>query len=407
VAGEGAGRVSAQALAGYRVLELAHFIAGPVCGLYLADMGADVIKVEEPGAGDASRKLYDAATVPGGDSSVYLATNRNKRSVAVDLTTPDGRAVFLRLVERADVVIEAYRGGVAERLGIGYDACAAVNRHLVYVSLSAFGPTGPMRAKPGLDMLVQALGGIMSVTGEPGGGPLLCGTPVVDTMGALACGQAVVTALLHRERTGEGQRVDVALLDQALLANAARLVMALATGEEIGRHGSAHPFLVPFQAFEAEDGWIYAAVWAEKLWVPFCKAIDRTDLAEDPRFADRPLRLKHRDELRAIVGPIFRQRTVAAWMARLEAADVLCTPVNGFADLPNDPQVRAAGMLIEEAHPRAGRFTTLGPAVRFARTPGTLRTGAPALGEHTDAVLAEAGLALDEIHHLRASRVVA
>jgi formyl-CoA transferase len=210
------------ALAGYRVLELAHFIAGPVCGLYLADMGADVIKVEAPGGGDASRRMYDAQTVPGGDSSVYLATNRNKRSVAVDLTRPEGRAVFLELVKHADVVIEAYRGGVAERLGIGYEACVAMNPRIIYCSLSAFGPTGPFREKPGLDMLVQALGGIMSVTGERDGGPLLCGTPVVDTMGALACGQAVVTALLHRERTGVGQRVDVALLDLALLANAAR-----------------------------------------------------------------------------------------------------------------------------------------------------------------------------------------
>jgi crotonobetainyl-CoA:carnitine CoA-transferase CaiB-like acyl-CoA transferase len=395
-----------QALAGYRILELAHFIAGPVCGLYLADMGADVIKVEEPGAGDASRRMYDAANVPGGDSSVYLATNRNKRSVAVDLTHPEGRAVFLRLVASADVVIEAYRGGVAERLGIGYEACAAVNPRLIYCSLSAFGPSGPMRAKPGLDMLVQALGGIMSVTGEPDGGPLLCGTPVVDTMGALACGQAVVTALLHRERTGEGQRVDVALLDLALLANAARLIMFLSTGEEIGRHGNAHPFMVPFQAFEAKDNWIYVAVWAEKLWAPFCKAIDQPQLADDPRFTDRLTRLQHREDLRAIVGPIFRERTVGEWMARMEAADVLCAPVNGFADLPRDPQVIAGGMLREEEHPRAGRFTTLGPAVRFAGTPGTLRRGAPALGEDTDAVLGEVGLGAEEIRRLRDLRIL-
>ena len=399
--------MTSPALAGYRVLELAHFIAGPVSGLYLADMGADVIKVEEPGAGDASRRMYDAATVPGGDSSVYLATNRNKRSVAIDLTKPDGRAAFLRLVATADVVIEAYRGGVAERLGIGYDACAGANPRLIYCSLSAFGPTGPMRDKPGLDMLVQALGGIMSVTGEPNGSPLLCGTPVVDTMGALACGQAVVTALLHRERTGEGQRVDVALLDLALLANAARLIMYLATGEEIGKNGHAHPFMVPFQAWETKDGWVYAAVWAEKLWAPFCKAIERPELVDDPRFVDRVTRLQHRDELREILQPIFRAHTVAEWMTRLAAADVLCSPVNGFADLPNDPQVREGGMLREEHHPRAGRFTTLGPAVRFARTPGTLRAGAPALGEHTDAVLAEAGLRPDEIHRLRAQRILA
>jgi crotonobetainyl-CoA:carnitine CoA-transferase CaiB-like acyl-CoA transferase len=395
------------ALAGYRVLELAHFIAGPVCGLYLADMGADVIKVEAPGGGDASRGMYDAQTVPGGDSSVYLATNRNKRSVAVDLTRPEGRAVFLELVKHADVVIEAYRGGVAERLGIGYDACAVVNPRIIYCSLSAFGPTGPFREKPGLDMLVQALGGIMSVTGEPGGGPLLCGTPVVDTMGALACGQAVVTALLHRERTGEGQRVDVALLDLALLANAARLIMYLANGEEIGRHGSAHPFMVPFQALEAKDGWIYVAVWAEKLWAPFCAAIDRPELVDDPRFAERKTRFAHREDLRAIIVPLFRECTIAEWMTRLEKGDVLCVPVNDFKTLANDPQVRASGLLVEEEHPRAGRFTTLDTAVRFTATPGTRRTGAPALGEHTDAVLGEAGIEADKIRHLRSERILA
>jgi crotonobetainyl-CoA:carnitine CoA-transferase CaiB-like acyl-CoA transferase len=395
-----------RALAGYRVLELAHFIAGPVAGLYLADMGADVIKVEEPGAGDASRRMYDAAGIPGGDSSVFLATNRNKRSVALDLSRPQGRALFLELVKRADVVIEAYRGGVAERLGIGYEACAAVNPRLVYCSLSAFGPTGPYREKPGLDMLVQALGGIMSVTGEPGGGPLLCGTPVVDTMGALATGQAVVTALLHRERTGEGQRVDVALLDLALLANAARLIMYLANGEEIGRNGHAHPFMVPFQAFEAKDGWIYVAVWADKLWAPFCKTMERPDLVDDARFADRRLRLANREALRAIVVPIFHARTVADWMARLEAADVLCVPVNDFGGVSTDPQIRATGMLADEDHPRAGRFTTLGTAVRFAVTPGTRRTPAPALGEHTDALLAELGVSGDDVLRLREARIV-
>jgi crotonobetainyl-CoA:carnitine CoA-transferase CaiB-like acyl-CoA transferase len=236
---------------------------------------------------------------------------------------------------------------------------------------------------------------------------VLCGAPVVDTMGALACSQAVVTALLHRERTGEGQRVDVALLDLALLANAARLIMALATGEAIGRHGNAHPFMAPFQAFEAKDGWIYVAVWAEKLWAPFCKAIDRPELAGDPRFTDRLGRMKHREALREIVRPIFRERPVAEWMARMEAGDVLCTPVNTFADLPHDPQVSAGGMLREEDHPRAGRIPTLGPALRFARTPGTLRTPAPALGADTDAVLADVGFAPREIARLRAARVIA
>jgi crotonobetainyl-CoA:carnitine CoA-transferase CaiB-like acyl-CoA transferase len=226
-------------------------------------------------------------------------------------------------------------------------------------------------------------------------------------MGALACGQAVVTALLHRERTGVGQRVDVALLDLALLANAARLIMYLANGEEIGRHGSAHPFMVPFQALEAKDGWIYVAVWAEKLWAPFCAAIDRPELIDDPRFAERKTRFTHREELRAIIIPLFRERTIAEWMTRLEKGDVLCVPVNDFKTLANDPQVRASGLLVEEEHPRAGRFTTLDTAVRFTATPGTRRTGAPALGEHTDVVLGEAGIDVDKIRHLRSRRILA
>src|SRR5213594_4751960 len=218
---------------------MAHLIAGPACGMYLADMGADVIKVENPGSGDASRTAY--ARHLNGESAVFVTVNRNKRSVGLDLAHPDGRLVFHRLVEGADVVIEAYRGGVAERLGIDYDSLAAQNPRLVYCSLSAFGAEGPWREKPGLDMLVQAMGGLMAVTGEPDGGPILCGAPVLDTLGAVSAALGVLTALLHRERTGEVQRVDVSLLGGALLAHAARLSVFLVTGQEPGRQGSAHP----------------------------------------------------------------------------------------------------------------------------------------------------------------------
>ena len=397
--------MSALPLAGYRVIELAHLIAGPACGMYLADMGADVVKIEQPGGGDASRTTY--GTQLGGESAVFVTVNRNKRSVALDLARPEGRAAFERLVARADVVLEAYRGGVAERLGIDWARLAPINPRLVYCSLSAFGPEGPWRDKPGVDMLVQAMGGLMAVMGEPDGPPMLCGAPVLDTIGALMAGQGILTALLHRERTGQGQRVDVSLLNGTLLAHAARLSIFLATGQEPGRWGSGHPYIVPFQAFEASDGWVYVAVWVDRLWAPFCAAIERPALAKDPRFAGRAERLARRAELTALLAEVFRARTVADWMARLEAHDVLCAPVNRYADLPHDPQVIATGMLVEQDHPRAGRFRTLDTPIRFTATPGTRRTPAPALGEHTDAVLTECGLSAAEITGLRLSGVVA
>jgi crotonobetainyl-CoA:carnitine CoA-transferase CaiB-like acyl-CoA transferase len=396
--------MTALPLAGYRVLELAHLIAGPACGMYLADMGADVVKVEQPVVGDASRAAY--GTQLGGESAVFVTVNRNKRSVALDLARPQGRAAFERLAARADVVIEAYRGGVAERLGLDWPRLSALNPRLVYCSLSAFGPEGPWRDKPGVDMLVQAMGGLMAVMGEPDGPPVLCGTPVLDTIGALMAGQGVVTALLHRERTGQGQRVDVSLLNGALLAHAARLSIFLATGEEPGRWGSGHPYLVPFQAFEARDGWIYVAVWIDRLWEPFCTAVERPALADDPRFATRADRRQRRAELTTLLAQVFRARTVSNWMARLEAHDVLCAPVNRYADLPEDPRVLATRLIVEQEHPRAGRFRTLDTPIRFERTPGGIRTPAPGLGEHTDAVLGEAGLTTQEIAGLRASGIV-
>jgi len=390
-------------LGGYRVIELAHLVAGPLCGTYLADMGADVIKVESPSGGDASRTVYGAKY--GDESAVFVTVNRNKRSAAIDLARPEGRDAFLRLAATVDVVLEAYKGGVAERLGVDYPSVRAVNPRIVYCSLTAFGPTGPWKEKPGVDMLVQAMGGLMAITGEPDGGPVLCSVPVIDTMGALTAGQGIVTALLHRERTGQGQRLDVSLLNCLMLAHAARLPVFWATGEEPARFGSAHPILAPFQAFLAKDAWIYVAVWKDNLWEPFCAAIGQPELARDPRFASRDARAKHRSELSAVLAPIFRERTVTEWMNALEACDVLCAPINRYADLERDPQIRASQIIVEEQHPRAGRLRTVDTAVRFEKTPGTRRMGAPALGEHTDAVLGEAGLSREEVARLRAAEI--
>ena len=255
-------------------------------------------------------------------------------------------------------------------------------------------------------MVVQAMGGLMAITGEADGGPVLCNVPVVDTMGALAAGQGIVTALLHRERTGEGQRLDVSLLNCMMLAHAARLPVFWATGEEPARQGSAHPLLAPFQAFMGKDGWIYVAVLSDALWTPFCEALGWPHLARDPRFASRDDRTRHRAALTDTLAPIFRERTVADWMSALEARGVLCAPVNRYADLESDPQIRASEMIVEEEHPRAGRFRTIDTAVRFAKTPGSRRTGAPSLGEHTDDVLGQAGLSAEELTRLRAAGVI-
>lgn len=385
-------------------MELAQLIAGPLCGMYLADMGADVIKVEPPGQGDAARTVYQVTL--GGEGVLYLTVNRNKRGITLDLSRPEGRQLLHRLAERADVVIEGFRGGVAEKLGIGYAHLSRLNPRLIYCSLSAFGPEGPWRDKPGLDALVQAMAGIMAITGDPDGGPVLCGAPVVDTMGALLATLGILTALIHRERTGEGQRVDVSLLAGALIAHTARLSVFHVTGQDLPRWGSAHPEVVPYQAFRARDGWIFVAVWTEKLWRPFCAAVGQPSLADDPRFLTRAERLGHRKELVAVLEGIFAEKSVEEWMTLLEAADVLCSPVNNYSTLVNHPQVKASGLIVEQEHPKAGRFRTVATPVKFSRAPGRLRTAAPTLGQHTGEVLRELGCTGAEIQRLRESRVI-
>lgn len=392
-------------LHGVRVLELAHLIAGPICGMYLADMGADVVKVESREAPDAGRSVYPRA-VRNGEGVLHLTVNRNKRAICLDVKRPEGRDAFGRLAAWADVIIEGFRGGVAERLGIDYDSVKAANPRLIYCSISAFGPDGPWREKPGLDSLAQALGGLMAITGEPDGGPLLCGAPVADTLGGMLAIQGILTALLARAASGQGQRVDASLLNGVLFAQTARLSVFHETGESLPRHGSGHPEIVPYQAFPAQDGWLFVAVWVDRLWLPFCKAIGLDALASDPRFATREDRLAHRGELEAILAPVFRTRPVARWMEALEQADVLCAPVNDYSGLVRHPQIAATGFIAEQDHPRAGRFKTIATPVRLEKTPGTIRTPAPSLGEHSRDVLAEAGFTGAEIEALAERRII-
>jgi crotonobetainyl-CoA:carnitine CoA-transferase CaiB-like acyl-CoA transferase len=392
-------------LHGVRVLELAHLIAGPICGMYLADMGADVVKVESREAPDAGRSVYPRA-VRNGEGVLHLTVNRNKRAICLDVKRPEGRDAFRRLAAWADVIIEGFRGGVAERLGIDYDSVRALNPRLIYCSISAFGPDGPWREKPGLDSLAQALGGLMAITGEPNGGPVLCGAPVADTLGGMLAIQGILTALIARAATGQGQRVDASLLNGMLFAHTARLSVFHETGEPLPRYGSGHPEIVPYQAFHAADGWLFVAAWVERLWPPFCTALGLDALASDARFATRAARLTHRGELEAILAPVFRTRPVADWMEALEKADVLCAPVNDYPGLVRHPQVLATGFITEQDHPRAGRFKTVATPVKLEKTPGTIRTPAPLLGEHSEAVLAEAGFTRAEIESLATGRII-
>jgi crotonobetainyl-CoA:carnitine CoA-transferase CaiB-like acyl-CoA transferase len=282
----------------------------------------------------------------------------------------------------------------------------AVNPRLVYCSVSAFGPEGPWRDKPGLDSLAQAVGGLMAITGEPDGGPVLCGAPVADTMGGLLAMVGILTALIGRSSSGQGQRVDASLLNGMLLAHAARLSVFHETGEPLQRWGSGHPEIAPYQAVRAKDDWIFVAAWVDRLWEPLCSAIGQPELARDPRFATRADRIAHRKELAAALESAFAMRTVAEWMEILERADVLCAPINDYPALVRDPQVLATGMIVEQEHPRAGRFKTIGTPVRFDRTPGRIRRPAPALGEHTREVLTEAGFTRPEIDALAADGVI-
>jgi crotonobetainyl-CoA:carnitine CoA-transferase CaiB-like acyl-CoA transferase len=392
-------------LAGVQVLELAHLIAGPICGMYLADLGADVIKVESREAPDAGRSVYPRA-VRNGEGVLHLTVNRNKRGICLDVKAPEGRTAFRRLAAWADVIIEGFRGGVAERLGIDYESVRAANPRLIYCSISAFGPDGPWREKPGLDSLAQALGGLMAITGEPEGGPVLCGAPVADTLGGMLAIQGVLTALIARAGSGQGQRVDASLLNGMLFAHTARLAVFHETGEPLPRYGSGHPEIVPYQAFPARDGWLFVAAWVDRLWPPFCKALGLDALTDDPRFATRAARLEHRRELEGILAPVFRSGPVAHWMQVLEEADVLCAPVNDYPALVRHPQVMATGFITEQDHPRAGRFKTVATPVRLEKTPGTIRTPAPLLGEHTEAVLTEAGFTKAEIDSLAARRII-
>jgi len=371
---------------GVRVLDLSRMLAGPYGSMLLADMGAEVIKIEEPDGGDPMR-VMGPPFLAGGESAYFLSINRNKKSVALDLTQTAGRDVFLALAAHADVVWENFRPGVMERLGLGYATLAAANPRLILCSISAYGQDGPYRDWPAFDLALQAMGGAMSITGEEGGKPVRMGLPMGDLAGGMFGAFAVAGSLFRRARTGQGAHVDLSLLDcqVSLLTYMAQYFWA--DGRVPGPMGSGHASVVPYQALAAGDGHLIVAVYAEKFWGGFCRAVEHPEWQADPRFATNRDRVANRAALMTLVADAFASRSTEDWLARLHAAGVPAAPILGVDRVLSDPQVRHRRMVVEVEHPRLGALSTLGTPVKIDGAMQLTVTAAPGLGEHTDQVL--------------------
>ncbi len=392
------------ALAGVRVLDLSRVLAGPWCGQLLADLGADVIKVERPGTGDDTRGwgppfVTDTAGAPTRESAYYLCANRGKRSLAVDMAGPRGQAIVRDLAARSDVIIENFKVGGLARYGLDYDSLAAVNPGLVYCSITGFGQDGPYAARPGYDVLIQAMGGLMSLTGQPegapGGEPMKTGVAVADLFTGVYSAFAILAALRHRDRTGEGQHIDMALLDVqvAMLANQASNY--LVSGRAPQRAGNAHPNIVPYQVFATSDGHMVLAVGNDEQFRRFCEAVGLEALLADPAYATNAGRVAHRDSLVPRIASHLATGTTDAWVRRLEAAGVPGGPINTMDRVFADPQVRHRGMRRTVEHAASGSVDLLACPIRLSRTPAREPTAPPMLGADSRRVLADA-LGLDD-----------
>ena len=392
-------------LAGIRVIELSRHLAGPFAAMTLGDLGADVLKVEPPGRGDDTRG-FPPYWRDSGESCYYLSTNRNKRGMTLDLASPDGQEILRKLVAEADILIENFRRGTLERWGLGYEQLREINPRLIFCTISAVGSTGPDRDRAGVDLLMQAYGGLMSITGEPGRPPVRVGTSLVDlTTGANAV-QAILAALYVRERTGKGQRVESSLLEGQVSWMTYHAVSYFASGEVPQRLGSGHASVAPYGAFPTSDGYLVVAVATDALWRRFCGALDHEELIDDARFRTNPLRCQNRDELEATLTPILANDTADAWAAKMDAAGVPCSPVNTLDTVLNLPQVLYREMVVETPRDDIPDLRLPGIAVKLDDTPGTVRLPPPSLGQHTDEVLSELGYDGDRIAAMRETGVV-
>lgn len=366
--------------------------------MMLGDLGARVVKVESPG-GDDTRQW--GPPFVNGISTYFLSINRNKESIVLNLKHPEGREALLRLAEQSDVVVENFRPGTADRLGVGYDDLKAVNPGIIYCSVSGFGQDGPYRDKPGYDVLAQAMGGMMATTGLPGGEPVKAGMSIADIGAGMYAAFAILAALRHRDKTGRGQRIDTSLFETMLSWHTYHATAYLATGELPGPLGSAHPTIVPYQALRCADGHVIVAVGNEGLWQRFCRAAGLEELEDDPRFAVNADRVVNRHELIPLIEERFGEHSVDHWTKVMEAAGVPAGPILNMDKIYSDPHVLSRDMLIEIEHPEAGPVKMTGIPIKFSATPGRVKLPPPALGQHTDDVLRRVGYSEEEIAAMR------
>jgi len=403
------------ALAGLRVLDLSRVLAGPWASQLLGDLGADVIKVEKPGSGDDTRGwgppwLADGTGRPTTDAAYFLCTNRNKRSLTVDMTRPEGQAILRELAARADVVLENFKVGGLAVYGLDYASLAALNPGLVYCSITGFGQDGPYAARAGYDFLIQGMGGLMSVTGraegEEGAGPQKVGVALTDILTGLYAGNAILAALLHREKTGQGQHIDLALLDVQVACLANQAMNYLVSGQAPRRMGNGHPNIVPYQDFPTADGDMILAIGNDGQFARFCEIAGHAEWAADPRFASNASRVQHRAELIPLLRRATVMKTTAEWIALLENAAVPCGPINDLAGVFADPQVVHRGLRADLPHAAGGMAPQVANPIRFSATPVGYRQAPPVLGQDTEAILRELGRSDDDITVLRAAGVV-
>ncbi len=392
------------ALEGIRILDLTWALAGPYCTMLLSDLGAEVIKVENPEEGDPSRKNFPHVA---GVSSYFLSVNRGKKSITVNLRHPEGKKIIMALAQKSDVFVENFRPGVLDRLGLGYKEIRATNPKIIYAACSGFGQNGPYAHRPAYDVIVQGMGGTLSITGNEGGPPVRVGFSIGDIGSGIFTALGILAALQERQRSGEGQMIDVSMLDcqMALLENA--FSRFFATGEVAQRLGTRHPVLTPFQALPTRDGYIALAAAREDWWQKFCELIERPDLPQDERFKNNVLRTKNHKELEAILSEATSKRTTAEWVDLMEKNDIACGPVNTIDQIAQDPHTLARDMITQVRHAKAGMLKVVNSPIKLSRTPVRLEKASPELGEHTEEILRELlGYKNEGIDRLRSEKAI-
>jgi len=394
---------AAPPLEGLTVLDLSTQLSGPYCSMLLGDLGADVIKVERPGQGDDARAFPPFVN---SESAPFMTFNRNKRSLTLDLKQPAGREICLRLAARADVFLENFRAGAAERLGLGYTRVSTVNPRIVYCSISGFGQTGPYRERGGFDLIAQGMSGLMSITGEEDGPPLRVPIPLTDLGAGMFGAIGILAALAAREKSGRGQWVDTSLLETPIAWSVYEAAGYFATGEVPPRLGAGHRASAPYQPFRTKDGWLNLGAAGQQFWPKICEVLDLPDLSKDPRFATNAERVKHRKELAALLQRRFDRETTAHWLSRLEAEGVPAGPILTYDQVFADPQVRHREMVVEVDHPVAGQSRVLGVPIKFTESPAGIRRAAPTLGQHTPEILKTLGYSDDDLARLRTEGVI-